>query len=348
MRILYIGDLSEGSTAAMRLRALRDLGHHVFSVHSEWTAEGLAGLPLRALRKFGYFVDQCGANSAAVDSARLAPPEVLWIDKGLAIQPSTLQRIRSLAPHLIAISYSVDDMCQSHNQSRRYLASIPLYDLHVTTKSFNVAELAALGARRVVFVNNAYCAATHRPLRLTPEERSVLGGPVGFIGGFERERATQMLALAEQGIPVRVWGGGWREWAGRHPNLHVEDRLLWDADYARAINSFDINLCFLRRLNRDVQTQRTVEIPACQAFMLAERTDEHLALLREDSEAAYFSSTAELIDKCRFYLANPLVRTVIASGGRQRCLASDYTYAGQIRHVLSLAVPGSQDVKRSA
>ena len=348
MRILYIGDLSKGSTAAMRLRTMRDLGHHVFSVHSEWSAEGLAGLPLRVLRKCGYFVDQCGANVAAVDCARLAPPEVLWVDKGLAIQPSTLRSIRSLAPNLVAVSYSVDDMCQSHNQSRRYLASVPLYDLHVTTKSFNVAELTVLGARRVAFVNNAYCAATHRPLRLSPEERRVLGGPVGFIGGFERERAMQMLALAEQGIPVRVWGGGWRGWAGRHPCLQVEDRLLWDEEYARAINSFDINLGFLRRLNRDVQTQRTVEIPACQAFLLAERTDEQRALLREDSEAVYFNSTGELIEKCRFYLANPLVRRVIATAGRQRCLASDYTYAGQISRILALAVPGAQDIKRSA
>src|SRR4029450_7028444 len=93
----------------------------------------------------------------------------------------------------------------------------------------------------------------------------------------------------------------------------------------RAICATRINLCFLRKVNRDLQTTRTMEIPACGAFMLAERTDEHRAPFEEGKEAEYFESGVELRAKVDYYLAHEEERRRIGLAGRERCLRSGYS-----------------------
>jgi spore maturation protein CgeB len=84
-------------------------------------------------------------------------------------------------------------------------------------------------------------------------------------------------------------------------------------------------LCFLRKENRDTSTARSVEIPACGAFMLAERTNSHEALFTEDVEAVYFGSDEELETKVKYYSANLEARTRIATGGLERFRRSGYS-----------------------
>ena len=68
--------------------------------------------------------------------------------------------------------------------------------------------------------------------------------------------------------------------------------------------------------------------------MLAERTDEHLKLFREDREAAFFSNSRELLDKARYYLAHDKERQAIATAGRDRCISSGYSIQNQLKRLL--------------
>jgi hypothetical protein len=318
----------------MRLQALKRIGHTVAAVDATWRLAGLKGLALRVLRKAGWGFDSSGANPALLQEVARLKPDLVWIDKGLSISPETLKQVR--AHNVQLVHYSPDDMSGQHNQTRQFRRSIPIYDLHVTTKSFNVPERKGMGARDVLFLNNAYCPETHRPIPLTSEDRARYGGPVGFIGSFEEERAEALWFLVTNGIPVRVWGAGWQIWAKRHqhPLLTVEGSGVLGDKYVMAVCSFEINLGFLRKLNRDLQTTRSVEIPACGAFLLAERTDEHQQLFEEGKEAEFFATREELLEKCRFYLSHPEERAKIAAAGYQRCLDSDYSYPTHVSAVL--------------
>jgi hypothetical protein len=296
---------------------------------------------VRAASKAGWPLDIAGANRRLIDLVQRQQPGLVWIDKGLTIRRNTLLHLRRLAPKAIFVHYSLDDMSGRHNQSKSYLAGIPIYDLHVTNKSYNVSELFSMGARDVLFVNNAFASDVHRPMIVSELDRKCLGGPVGFIGAFDNARANTVWFLVCHGIQVRVWGEawgkGWLKWgkSHRHPNLRIESRALFGSDYARAISNFDINLCFLRKLNRDLQTSRSVEIPACGGFMLAERTQEHEALFSEDKEASFFATHDELLDKCRYYLNHSRERESISIAGRHRCIESEYSYEHQLRLVLA-------------
>ncbi len=333
MKIIYVGPLNKGGTCLQRTDAMRDLGHEVTPVDTEpeEIRKKQRQLFYKVKRKTFGPSDSAGVNERILQLLRGSFFHVLWIDKGLTIRAETLLTVRENSQKTIIAGYSPDDMLNPDNQSRQFLNGLKYYDIYFTTKSYNVQELKDLGCKRVEFVENGYDPKTHRPMLVTKEDRQKFGGPVGFIGTYERERAESMLYLAKNGVPVRVWGEGWnkRFWL-LHPNIDIGGRPLVGDDYAMAICSFDINLVFLRKINRDLQTTRSVEIPACGAFMLAERTDEHLRLFKENEEAIYFSSNEELSEQVRYFLKHEEVRMRISQAARKRCLIGGYSYRERI------------------
>lgn len=343
LRILYVGPLWEGGTCLQRMNALIELGHYIKGIDTEpphvrraqrrlWNR--IAGKLFRmGLNAFGPR-DLAGANRTILEHFRAERWDVLWLDKGLTIEATTLQEVKGRNPDCRNLGYSPDDMFARHNQSRQFLEHIRLSDVFFTTKSYGVRELESLGCPRVVFVENAFDPHTHYPRAVSDQNRKRFGGPVGFIGQYEAERASSMYHLARAGIPVRVWGTNWGKCRYKQENLILEHEALWADDYAMAICAFDINLCFLRKANRDLQTIRSIEIPACGAFMLAERTEEHLALFEEGKEAEFFSLDEELLDKVRYYVAHEDARRRIAAAGRERCLKSGYSNHDRLRKVL--------------
>jgi spore maturation protein CgeB len=333
LSILYVGP--KDATCLQRAEALRSLGHRVHHVRSGIPRPSDPSYPLlRVAHRIKRHPDLYFANSRLLRVARRRRFDLVWIDKGLAIRPRTLDRLRALLPHARLVAYSPDDMSNPGNQSRRYLDSVGRYDVHVTTKSYNVPELEALGARHVIFVDNAYDPAIHRPMELSEAERRRFAADVGFVGTFELDRAEWAHRLAEAGIPVTVRGPGWSRFKKTHPLLRVHDEYLNAEDYPRAVSATRINLAFLCKANRDRQTQRSAEIPACRAFMLAERTDEHARLYREGQEAEFFGSFDELVAKCRHYLAHEDERRNIAIAGYRRCVLGGYSNAARLARVL--------------
>lgn len=345
LSILYVGELVEGTTARQRFCALEQLGHRVWPVDATAPAKSSARAVVSRvadkLFRLGVLylgpLDLAGINRQILDLARTRPLDVLWLDKALRVRPSTLRRVKEARPSCIILGYSPDDMAARHNQSGQFLRCLPWYDVYFTTKTYGVQELRSLGCPRVHFVANAFDADTHRPVALTAARKELLGAPVGFVGTFETERARSIQFLASQGIDVRVYGNGWGSFRPATPHLRIEGRAVYGDQYAEVLCAFDINLCFLRRLNRDRQTQRSVEIPACGAFMLAERTEEHLDLFKEGVEAEFFGSDEELLAKVRYYLAHPEQRKRIAAAGGERCLRSGYSYHDRLRWMLEKA-----------
>ena len=338
VRLLYVGDLTPGTTSAQRQRALQEIGCEAATINiAPSDPRPQRGLLGRVRRRLFGPRDVLGVNRQILELVRRTPYDAIWLDKALIIDATTFRAAKESLPRAVFIGYSPDDMYARHNQSPQFRAHLACYDVFFTTKSYGVQELHALGCRRAVFVDNAFDPHTHRPLDITAADRLRYGGPVGFVGTFERARGESMYHLASAGIPVRVWGNRWERWRTRHPNLRIEARALYGDEYALALNAFDINLCFLRKQNRDLQTTRTVEIPACGAFMLAERTDEQRALFVEDSEAAFFESDAELLAKTRYYLARQQERERIAAAGRARCDTGGYSYQSRLCAMLRIA-----------
>lgn len=275
-------------------------------------------------------------NSQIIEKINSTYYDIVWIDKGVTIFPETLQYIKKKSPKTLLISYSPDNMALRHNQSQQYLECIPLYDHIITNKSYILEDMRKLGAKDIRFVNNSYESTFHYPRTLTSEDYKEIGGDIGFVGAWEKERCESILYLAQHGLNVRVWGGGkWLKYKGMYPNLTIENKGLYSENYSKSFQAFKISLCFLRKMNFDLQTTRTVEIPACGGFMMAERTSEHQAMFEEGKEAVFFSSNEELLKKCKYYLSHEEERKQIATAGLKRCQTSGYSNEDTIRNVIN-------------
>lgn len=265
------------------------------------------------------------------------PYDIIWIDKGLTVNPETLLFIKNNMPSSKIISYTADNMVLRHNQSQNFVDCIPLYNFHITTKSYIINDFKKLGAKRVIFTRKSYSSNFHFPRNLTVNDQIRFGSDVGFIGVWEKERCDSVIFLANNGIQVKVFGDGkWNNY--KHVNNLTILPAIFSSDYSKALQAFKISLCFLRKINFDQQTARTMEIPACGGFMLAERTDEHLELFKEGFEAEFFANNEELLEKCKYYLLHEDERIKIAKSGTERCKNSGYSNEKTIKRLVNLIV----------
>jgi len=278
--------------------------------------------------------DQNNSNSQIKKLISNKKYDLVWIDKGLTINPSSLIYIKKCLPSAKIVSYTADNMSLRHNQSENFLKCIPFYDFHITTKSFIVDDLKQYGAKNVIFTYQSYESRFHFSRELSVKEKEKFGGDVGFVGVWEEERCQSILFLVDNGIKVKVFGdGNWNKYKNYHKNLQIFPGIFSE-DYSKALQAFKITLCFLRKINKDLHTSRSLEIPACGGFMLGERTKEHLELFREGVEAEYFSNNTELLEKCKYYLKNENQRISILTKGHDRIIKSGYSNKETIKRLI--------------
>jgi hypothetical protein len=266
--------------------------------------------------------DPCDVNGRLLRAQREKNYDLVFVVKGVRIRPGTIQELKTSGARVVF--WSNDDMWGWHNRTLWFSRAAKHYDLVVTQKSYNCDpdELPSLGAN-VFFQDKAYDPALHYPVDATVPS---LRHDVVFVGTHEKERRESLLYLADNGVEVDVYGWARPMPDDLHPNLTFHGRHLYGEDYRAVYSGSKICLNFLRRISRDRQTSRSIEIPACRGFMLAERTDEHQRLFVEGQEAEFFSSQTEMLEKTRYYLDHPEERERIARAGYRRCIEGGYSF----------------------
>lgn len=340
MRLILVGEANFGSRTPQRLRALRELGHDVVMVPTtppDWNYETRPSLAARLLHRLRLPPDPAGANAALARAVLAGGCDGVILDNARMIRPATLRQVRHWSPKARLIWYSEDDTMNPIHRSRWMEGGMSLFDLWVTTKSFNASasEVPSLGVRRVLFVDNSFCPHDHQSIALGAEERQQWGAPASFVGTYEAARAADLLTLAAAGIQVRVWGNGWQACAGRHPNLRIEGRPVYGEEYRKVVAASQLNLCFLRKGNRDLQTCRSLELPAMGAAMLHEASDEVARLFTPDKEAVYFADTSMLVAAAHRWLKDEQARHQLAQAARRRAVADGHDHASRWKHILA-------------
>jgi hypothetical protein len=272
-------------------------------------------------------------------------PDWILIWRGVIFDGERINWLKSLVPTRI-ISFNNDDpfsrlylttnvhmklLTNVHMKLlwRNFINAIPYYDVNLVFRPHNISEYESIGGINVRLFPPFYL----------PEQVITIEGKkeldVVFIGHYTSDRLSAINKLLDNGVSVKVYGTGWDETL-----LSDEYRYdgpieaLYDETYYQIISQSKIALAFLSKLNRDVYTRRSFEIPACGTVMVSERTSELESLYEDGEEAVFFSDEYELVSKVKNLLKDKTKISRIAFLGQIRAKESGYSVECRVDKLL--------------
>jgi spore maturation protein CgeB len=252
VKILYVGQLSPNDSALYRMWALERLGHRVVAMDS------LGYVPGSALMRKVVHRAQVGPwvskfNRDILAAAEREKPEVFWADKLLGLNPTTLDRLRTMG--VKTVSYMIDNAFGPRRDPgwRLYMKDIPHFDLHVVQRDKNIADYMDRGARGVIKIQTAYEPTIHFPVEGAWSDKDRDRG-VSFVGTSYDDRPAFLTRLwRERGFPVVISGD--RMWRERLDPEAVKALYtgteLYGKAYREAVWRSRINLSFITHSNQD-------------------------------------------------------------------------------------------------
>jgi len=350
LNILYLGP--NHGTSRHRADALSRLGHSVELI-DPWAFLPQHHFIKKIIGKLTYEIGPAWMElyvrrylMAGINSRHF---DVIWNNQCELISGNTVLLLKEHTNWLV--TYANDDPFGTRDKRRfsLYQNSIRHYDLMAVVRKVNVNEACAFGARKVILVPFTADEIAHAPLDLSSEEKDRWSSEVTFIGTWMPERGPFVAKLIQFALPISLYGDRWEkasEWRiikkiWRGPGLVGKA-------YVKAIQSSKICLGLVSKGNRDLHTTRSSEIPYIGSVLCAERTDEHLAMYREDEESVFWSTPEECAQKCFALLANKKRRNRIAKAGRRRCLDSGYLNEPVMQRILDSLLDWNSDMAEKA
>jgi spore maturation protein CgeB len=334
-RILYVCDARPGGSSGYRILSFRRLGQNLIPFDISRYEQRSRLLRAAATRaRIWPFVHRI--NRDLLRAVREHKPDVVFFDKPVSFTRDTILEVKQ-AGALTVCSNGDNPFGPRHDPGwGQFYKVFPLFDLHCALRSTDAVRFQDWGLKWVQTMFSYERTMQFPPPSDWSDDKRTR--EVSFIGSPYEERPEFLRRLGEeQHIPLAIAGSTtlWK----RSLSPELFDRYVsgpfYDSDYREAIWQSRINLSFISRLNEDDIAYRSVEIAACQGFLLAVRSEGHQAIFEEDREAVFFSSLEECADKCRFYLTRPDLREAIARRGRERAVRSGYDNDTQVSRILN-------------
>jgi spore maturation protein CgeB len=231
------------------------------------------------------------------------------------------------------ITYSTDDPWNPVHRAPWHLAALPLYDTIFSTRRACVQDFKRLGCADVRYLPFGYDDQLFG-VSVDPATEAT-AETVLFVGGADRDRAEFFRDFLRYGPRPTLAGSYWERYAHTQP-LSVGQKTA--AELRNLTASAAVNLCLVRRANRDGHVMRSFEIPACGGFMIAEDTAEHRELFGPEGECAlYFTGPRDAAEKVNLALADRAGRARMARAAHSRISSQGHTYRDRLRLMLQVA-----------
>lgn len=281
-------------------------------------------------------------SGKVLQSCREFEPDILLSTGSAPLSASALEQIRKLG--IICINYSTDDPWNTSLQSTWFFHALRNYSIIFSPRHSNLEQLVKIGGPAVEYLPFGYDPDLYYPEDLDAKMRHDVSCDVLFVGGGDRDRLPYIRELIEAGMNVALYGGRWEREAVTRPFA----RGTANPDtIRRATLAAKVNLCLVRRVNRDGHVMRSFEGAAMGACMLAEDTIDHREIFGPEGEAAlYFSTLREMTTKARWLLANSENRATLGRAARVRIESRRDTYRDRLTTMLGMTKAGELPSQR--
>ena len=331
MKILYVGHYMPGCTTRMRGEYLEELLNpsvfDVVDIDQPINKTFPLFRPLGWRLKAGPLIYQINKYlKKRID--KVDEFDLVWIDKGVFIDPNILARLKSTRNKLV---HFTPDTAFMHNQSELFYDALPLYDYCVTTKSFERKYYESRGVRQLLFCTQGYDPRLHKSYHSFSEKKGI-----AFVGKHDAWREQVIAKLLEEGFEIKLAGADWNRFARKNQyksNLQYYGEGLFGEAYANLISGSLIGLGLLAKHFPEKHTTRSFEIPACGTVLATERNEELLSFYGE-KEVLFFSDLPELIEKIKNGIADLQSLEEHGIRGRQAVVSGGYDYRSIMEKLL--------------
>jgi spore maturation protein CgeB len=269
-------------------------------------------------------------SKSVIAGSRQSEPEILIATGAAPLTATVLRRLRAMG--IVCVNYSTDDPWNPTMCASWHLRALPEYDAIFTTRRANIRSFAHIGCGEVHYLPFGYDEWMF--CRCAP----ALVGPapdVLFVGGADRDRVAFMTEFLRTGPHVALVGGYWERFPAMRP--HALGQRPPEA-LCVLTAAAKVNLCLVRRANRDGHVMRSFEIAAVGGCMLAEDTEEHREIFGSDGEAViYFRTPREAAERAHSLLADPAERARLSAAVRERISRGAHTYRDRLVSILEAA-----------
>jgi len=327
--LLIVGNRGGSNVAESLCRAARRLGFSVELYGVETAVSSirfLNALSWRLRDKRPPF-----SHRISRDLARILDEEAprVLITTGLSpVEAATVSAFREKGSY--CIHFSSDDPWNPGQRAAWHHRALANYDVVFTPRRSAVRDLERLPCRQVRYLPFAYdqdlveVSISGAQMEAPPE--------VLFVGGADADRSAFFKRYLAAGAPITLVGGYWERFGDlrTHALGHKSPQ-----DVGGLTCSAAINLCLVRRSNRDGHVMRSFEIGALGGCMVVEDTDEHREIFGADGECVvYFDSPERAAVIAKALLADEPKRRRLAKAVQQRIIGGANSYTDRLTTML--------------
>ncbi len=324
MMTLIVGEPGSWRDGPIFSEKLRGLGHKTVFFDYRYGVKK-ENFKLSLLKKIKIAPKILLMNMKILKIAKHCKPDLIFITKGEWLFPRTVKKLRNTGA--LIFNLFVDDPYNMNNSSMWHIKSIPFFDCYITWDKGLYPRLKKDGAKRLECMRFAYRPEVIHPVKLTENEKKEYGSDVGFIGAWNEEREKILLTVAD--LDLKIWGKKWetsgdtirKKWTGK------------TADLPKVIGSTKININIMRD-QKSGHNMRSIEIPVCGGFQLAERIPHHVKMFKEGKDIECFKDTDEMRKKILYYLKNEKKRKEIANNGSKK--VKNETYINRVKQLIEI------------
>jgi spore maturation protein CgeB len=309
MRVLIIGEFSEGRLGAYYERAFCQLGITVKRFDTEGPPQNR--LMRRATRSLRWLQMQ----KKCVAAAREGWDSVIAI-KAPFLCAESVRAIHKECPRTVMIY--PDSPWDAYTQRKDVLSVLSNFRTTFIWSKDLASQLRDCG------VWAEYLPFAHDPIDYqAPTLKSAREQSLAFVGQVYKKRIAWIRTL--EGLPIKVGGTGWEQrYFGTRSSIRVTNttqmgRQACDV-YTASLGALNV----LDEKNLSGHNMRTFEIPATRTLMIGDRTRD-IEDWFPDAEASLTAATpGEFREKCEWALLHPEAALQIASRAHARVQTMTY------------------------